>query len=95
MRHGRSVSETLVSVLVLLVLVAGAFALRLAWETLPDAAKRGKKIKALRRPSRAAYKTRGRFRSQGRSSSRALRGTPNIRTATSSSPAARRTDPSR
>jgi hypothetical protein len=37
MRHGRSVSETLVSVLVLLVLVAGAFALRLAWETLPDA----------------------------------------------------------
>jgi len=44
---------------VLLVLVAGAFAPRLAWETRSPTLKRSRKIKALRRPSRGGCKTRG------------------------------------
>ena len=37
MRYESSIPKTLVLVLVLLTLVAGAFVLRLTWETLPNA----------------------------------------------------------
>ena len=65
MWHEGSVSKKIILVLILLVLMTGAFALRAAWERTPQPKR---KVKAQAKLFKYGYRNRDRFNDRGNSS---------------------------